>query len=326
MTVKGKNLILGLGAPIVDLLLFVSQDFWDSVEGEPGGSQPITFAEMQTLIERSGAQPLSVPGGSTANTLRGLAAFGFSCAQLGMVGRDAEGQALRTALFRAGIRPIFWEDSHPTSRVLCLVSPTGERTMRSCLGASQYMRPHHLTVEPFTLARHLHVEGYALYAAGTAQRAAELAQNHGLSISLDLGSFEVVRQFEAELSDLLDEYADVVFGNEDEVEALLGVRGEEACDALAEQCEVAVVMMGDRGAWVRRGGEKFHCPAQPVAHPRDTTGAGDLFAAGFLAGYLAPISLRRSADLGVRTAAAVIQEKGGVIPEGRWEELRRLAL
>lgn len=317
--------VLGLGAPIVDLVVSVSDAFLAELPGELGGSEPIDHSTLKALVTKSGGQPKMIPGGSTSNLLRGLAGFGTSCVQLGMIGKDAVGQEFIKAMRAAGVTPLLKESDEHTSQVLCLVAPSGQRTMRFCLGASRLLKPEHLTAEQFVGHQHLHVEGYSFYAPGTAEKAMELAQNEGLSISLDLSSFEVVRAFLPQFMHVLEEYVDVVFANEKETEALLGVSGEKGCDALAALCEVGIVMMGAKGAWIRRGVQKMHIPAVPVFKPVDTTGAGDLFGAGFLHGYLDHYPLQQCGELGSHAAAAVIRDWGAVIPATEWDRLRALA-
>lgn len=313
--------ILGIGGPILDLILHVSDDFLGSVPGEKGGMEPIDFESLQKIIRESGGEPVCVPGGGARNTLHGLARFGEKCALLGMVGQDPLGLKYRSLLADQGIHPLLVESKTPTALVLSLVTPDGERTMRTFQGASTEIRGHHLNAAHFHEARLVHLEGYTLFNKDLTETAMRLAKEGGAKISFDLASFEIVRSFKGTILPLLEKYVDIVFANQEEVGALLGEKEEEkGCEALASLCEVSVVLMGQKGCWVKSGQEKKHCPAYPV-RPLDTTGAGDLFASGFLHGYLRGYPLEICAHYGAIAGRAVVQVVGPVIPHEQWESI-----
>jgi sugar/nucleoside kinase (ribokinase family) len=306
--VKYAAEVLGLGAPIVDLVVRVSDEFLAQIPGELGGRQAASMEQIEELVRLSGEEPVVVPGGSTTNLVRGMRGFGRECGMIGVVGGDAFGDRFVELM---GELP---RSKRPTSVVLCLVAPSGQRTMRSCMQASDDLGM--IDLEGME-CRHLHVEGYALFGCELAVGAMERAPQ----VSLDLASFEVVRQCRGKMVDVLSRHVDIVFANSAEARELTGQGPEEACDTLAEMCEVAVVMMGKEGAWIRGPGEKFHIPAQVVEQPLDTTGAGDLFAAGFLHGRLSGQSLKQSGQIGATAASAVVQVMGAAIPSEQWPSI-----
>lgn len=315
--------VVGLGAPVVDQVLLVSEEFLSTVCGEKGGQVPIDYATLREIIDSSEKIPKMFPGGSSTNTIKGLGNLGRKCALIGMIGSDKEGENFSTSLLDLGIVPLLAKSpSSPTSQVLCMVTPDGERTMRSYLAASTEMTCNDLSDKDFKKIKLLHVEGYGVYNMSLLLSAMDFAKEEGAKISLDLASFEVVQQFKREFLDILDSYVDVVFANEKEVDVLFGLGEKKSCQELAKLCEVAVVLMGGDGCYVSEGSFLHHCPAFTVPCVIDSTGAGDLFAGGFLHGYLGGIELEECARYGALLGAEVIQSQGAEIPLQNWEKLQ----
>lgn len=315
-----KYEIIGIGGPILDQLVRVTDAYLETVPGEKGGMEPVTYEQLERIVAASGSQSVFVPGGSARNTLHGLARFGEKCALVGMVGNDSRGKAYRKLLEEQGIVPLLLESPTPTAIVLSLVTPDGERTMRTFQGASVEIRGRHLDPRLFVGVKLVHLEGYALFNDDLVETAMRLAQEAGAKVSFDLASFEIVKAFRPHILYLLECYVDLIFCNEEEAKTLLGLKEEEACDRLAGLCEVAIVLMGRNGCWVRSGDQKKHCPAYPV-EPLDTTGAGDLFSSGFLHGYMRGYPIEICAHYGAIAGRAVVEVMGPVIPHEAWEEI-----
>jgi len=201
----------------------------------------------------------------------------------------------RNRLEQRGICPLLTEsESDATAQVLSLVTPDGQRTMRCFLGASTGFNSSHLKEEHFSGIKLLHCEGYALY-NGDGELVREsmvMAKKSGAKVSLDLASFEVVRRYRMILLELLEKYVDIVFCNEDEAK-VINPDGtvEETAQYLASMCQVAVVTLGSKGCFVASGAQTIYYPTKPI-QCIDTTGAGDIFASGFLHTYLQGHSLR----------------------------------
>ena len=166
-----------------------------------------------------------------------------------------------------------------------------------------------------------HVEGYQLNDPDLVFRTLETAKAAGLIISIDLANAEIVCRNKTFIRQMLNEYVDVVFCNELEAEELTGLSPAEACDELSTLCSIAVVTMGEQGSWARRGNEKIHMEALPTK-AIDTTGAGDLYASGFLHGYLKGASLKECMWQGTYIAAQVVKRIGAEIPEDIWEDIQ----
>lgn len=311
--------VVGIGSPILDHLIMVEESYLDQLRGEKHGMEAVNYDEMIQIIKESGAIPRSISGGSCANTIKGLASLKHSCAMIGKIGKDDVGKKVMKGFQDFfDILPLFrYSSTTPTAQVVCLVTPDGERTCRSFLGAGKEMTGNDLNPAHFAETRLVHIEGYTLLCEGLTYRAMELAKKAGATVSFDLGSFEIVQTYRESLLEMLEEFVDIVFSNEEETLALTGKQPEEGCDFLKSLCNISIVMVGAHGCWIGHQHEKFHCPAYP-ATVVDRTGAGDLFASGFLHGYLLEKSLMESAKIGSMTAGSVVEVVGAEIPQARW--------
>ncbi|SCA63367.1 Uncharacterized protein SCG7109_AN_00090 [Chlamydiales bacterium SCGC AG-110-M15] len=320
MSTEEKYDVLALGAPVIDLFITVSEEFLNDIEGEKAGTLPVSHRTLFDLVEQSKVEPKIIPGGSATNTLKALSNLGQSCAIVGKAGRDDAADQYASSLKEQGIQSILARSDSETAHVLCLVTPDGERTMRSCLAASTEMNVDDLHQDMFEGIRLLHVEGYSLYNLPVTKKAMLLAKNAGAKISLDLASFELVHSFHNELHNFLENSVDIVFCNQFEAKAFTGNEPKEACEHLGRLCEVSVVCMAEHGCWVHANHELQYCPAYPVGSV-DNTGAGDLFSGGFLHGYLEGMDVAECAHYGAVLGREIVQIYGAEIPIDHWSKL-----
>ena len=313
--------VIGVGSPIVDLVADVSEKLLTSVSGKKGGMELIDTPTMESIIELLEREPVKAPGGSAGNTTFALARLGMTCSFLGKLGEDENGGYYRHAFQRKntdGSR--FKTDANlPTACCISLVTPDSERTMRTNLGAAMTLSPDEITVADFRGCGHAHIEGYLLFNRELMMKVVESAKEAGCTISLDLGSFEVVEASRDILDDMLGRYVDIVFANEDEAAGFCGDSDPEAgLDALSGLCGSAAVKIGKDGAWMKDGTGKIHVPADSVEHVLDTTGAGDFWAAGFLYGYLNGRDLPTCGRYGSILGGHVVQSMGTHLEEEVW--------
>jgi sugar/nucleoside kinase (ribokinase family) len=300
--------IIGVGSPIVDAIAHVDEAFLRDVPGEKGGMELVDAATIAELLARIDSPPVETPGGSAGNTLFALARMGVPAAFLGKIGGD-------TGSFKStGV---------PNGRCLSLVTPDGERTMRTDLGAAMTLGPEEVTIADFEKAEHCHIEGYLLFNRDLMLRVLQRAREAGCTISLDLASFEVVEAARDILPQLLRDYVTVVFANEEEAEAFTGLGGDYPAMAaqLSGLCDCAAVKVGAEGAWVAKGGRVEKVEAVPAAEVVDTTGAGDLWAAGFLYGWFQQRDIAECARIGALLGSAVVQQEGSVLPDAVWNDI-----
>lgn len=317
--------VLGVGAACIDLLMTVSEEFLAQIPGEKGGSQAIEFEKLNQIISESQTLPHIATGGSCANMIKGLASLGEECAFLSQVGSDAMGEHFTQYMRKLGIATLFSKSEYSTSRVLCLITPDGQRTMRFYVGCSKEISNTYLQPDYFKGVELVHLDAYTLRNGNLTRQVMELAKEAGAKVSLDLSSFEIIREFHTTLVELLPLYVDIVFANEDEAKAVTGFDAMGGCFKLQEMCLIGVVLIGKKGCLVGHRGEIFHSPAFP-ARLVDSTGGGDLFASGFLFGYLNGYSLTQCARLGNRLGGAVVEVQGAELPPEKWEQIRATLL
>ncbi len=313
--------VLGAGHACMDLLIPVSEEFLTLVPGKKGGAQPIEIEKLNSLLIASQIKPRLATGGSCANTIKGLASLGEQCAFLSHVGTDALGEHFIQYMKSLGIVGLFSKSIQPTAQVLCLITPDGQRTMRFCAGCSEEMSDNDLHPAYFKSVKLLHIEAYIMRNGHLVESLMQLAKKANAIISIDLSSFELIHQFHEPLTKLLLQYVDIVFANKDETKALTGLDAFKGCFKLQEMCPIAVVLMGKNGCLVGHQGKVMHSPAFP-AQVIDSTGAGDLFASGFLYGYLQNDSLAKCARIGNRLGSAIVEVQGTELPAEKWELVR----
>lgn len=313
--------IIAIGAPVVDHIIRVDEQYLRSLKGGKGGMVLINYHTLNDILAKLHGEATLTAGGSAANTIKGMARLGNRCAFWGKIGHDAAGNRFIDSLQTLGILPLMNYSKTPTAHALCLVTPDGERTMRTYLGASLEMAAQELQDAVFENVKLAHFEGYNLLKTHLTETGMALAKKMGARVSLDLASYEIVTAHRERILELLTKYVDIVIANADEAWALLGLPPQECCLALTDVCEVAVVLFGAGGCWVGNKGKVFHGAPFPV-QPIDTTGAGDLFASGFLHAYLQGWPIQECARAGNLTGSAVVQVLGAEIPPVAWEQIK----
>lgn len=308
--------ILGIGAATIDLLITVDDQFMNRhLAVKKGGSNPFKPDAIEHILQQSHSFPKIVPGGSAANTVRALAKLGEKCAFYTHIGADNYGDQFSQNMHSHGIEQRFKRAPHYfTSHVLCLITPDSQRTF---LGFDQEVTDCSPTKEDFKDIKWVHIEARQLKNGVCVEKILQLCKEGGAKISLDLSSFELVREFKETLLHLIPHYVEIVFCNEDEIRALTGLSPEEGCLALQKLCPIVVVTRGPQGCLVGHQNTLLSIPTFP-ATPLDTTGAGDLFASGFLYGYLKGYSLFTCALIGNRLGSAVVEVIGAELPEEHW--------
>ena len=324
-TLENKDYeVLALSAAIIDHHFFITNEQLKLITNEKGGWAPIDYATLASILDKNESISKMTPGGSAANVIKGLTRLGEKCALIGKIGDDEKGEYYLKKLRDYGIIPFLKKGSLPTGQAICLITPDGQKTFRTYLGASHSLTDlnfdKELLHDKMTL---FHIEGFQIVDRDLVIRALKMVKEAQLIISLDLGNVEIVRQNKEFIYDILEDYVDIVFCNEREAKALTGLKACESCDRLAKLCDIAVVTMSERGSWVRKGNEKIYMEAFSVKSI-DSTGAGNLYESGFLHGYLNGYSLKKCAWIGSLLASYVVKRIGAEIPNSVWEEIREI--
>jgi len=316
-----ENDLLAVGAPIVDAVLKVSHEELLSVTGEANGMVLVTRAEQEAIIGSCVGSPNYFMGGSASNTAAAVSRLGLRTSLLGKIGNDEHGRiftqkaediALQTNLLRLS------QTNDDTACCLCLITPDGERTMRTHLGAAANITKNDVSVADILSYRHIHFEGYTLFNLDYVTHIAELAKEHDITMSIDLASFEVVRYASPFLNDFLREYMEIVFANEDEVNEFGGE------DILKSISPIVSLMRGANGAKIYYDRGKYHYNQFPYEAENiiDKVGAGDHFAGGFLYGYLRGFTPENASAVGTLLASNSIQYEGAEMPKEVWNRLK----
>jgi adenosine kinase len=308
--------VVGLGNAIVDVLARTDEAVLVR-EGLAKGSMALIDEARAAALSGMIGPSVLVSGGSAANTCAGVASLGGSAAFIGKVRKDELGASFAKDIRDAGVHfeTSAASDGPATACCYILVTPDGERTMNTFLGASQHLAPEDVDADVIAASRFVYLEGYLWdppAAKRAFRRAAEIAHGAGRKVALSLSdSFCVDRYRDEFLEFMRSGGVDVLFANESEARALYQTADTETALAnLAGDVKLAVMTRSEKGAVVVSGGVREDVPAHPVAEVVDATGAGDLFAAGFLTALARDASLRDAARLGALCAAEVLSHMG----------------
>lgn len=319
--------VTGIGNAIVDVLA-QSSDAELHRLGLPKGGMTLIDATAADQLYGKMATAIEVSGGSVANSMAGIASLGGRAGYIGKVKADQLGQVFTHDIRAAGVEFSCGhaKDGPATARCLILVTPDGQRTMSTYLGACVELGPEDIDEALIARSKVSYLEGYLWdppRAKEAMLKAANLAHKHGGRVALSLSDSFCVHRHRNEFSRLIEDHVDILFANEDELYALTETDNfESALAAVRGRCEVAVLTRGAQGAVVLANEERFVIAAEPVASVVDTTGAGDLFAAGFLYGFTNGYGPGDAARIGAICAAEIISRVGARSPRSLAELLR----
>lgn len=324
MNFKNKTLIVGVGSALVDILARENDAFLEAAGAAKGGMTLVDAAKIDRLIDLTTGDNAVVPGGSACNTAMGVGKLGGLARFVGKRGEDELGEAFEADLVAHGVMPTLFLSDDPTGRVLSVVTPDAQRTMFTFLGAAAAMAPEEITPACFQDAAVVHVEGYLLFNRELMDAVLKAAKAAGAKISLDLASFNVVEESRDLLDAIVAEYIDILIANEDEALAFTGEKDEsKALEIMARDVGIAALKTGARGSMIAGNGEVVSIQAMGDGKPAvDTTGAGDLWAAGFLYGLVNGMDLEQCGAIGSCCGFEVCQLVGAKISDDGWERIK----
>ena len=314
---------VGVGAALIDLVTSVNEGWIVRHKKPKGGMNPMNWGEMGRIL--GNVEKISIiPGGSASNTMIGLARLGGKARFVCKVGNDDLGDTYSLNLCRNGVEGYIRKSSTPTGRVLSAVTPDAQRTMFTYLGASAELLPTEISEVSLQNSVLIYLEGYLAYNPSILLHCAHIAKSSGLEVAFDCGSFGVVQDCRFIIDKLIEERSiDILIANEDEARILTSVEEDLACMEMAKMAKIAIVKMGKKGSIIGMKDEIFKVEA-PEVKAIDTTGAGDLWASGFLYGYLNDWSLEKCGKLASASAAEVVQVVGPIIPDEGYERLIKI--
>ena len=319
--------VIGIGNALTDVLVNLRNEDVLHNHNIARGSMSLVDSELQSQISKEVAglpHSLSL-GGSADNTIRAMARLGTEVGFIGKVGHDNTGDRFEQALRNLGIEGKIFRGNKPSGKCISLVSPDGERTMLTHLGAAAEMHAEDISKELFDGYDCLYIEGYLVQEHSLIETAIRTAKEQGLQVAIDLASFNVVEENLDFLRSIVAKYIDIVFANEDEARVFSGeAEPINALQYISEMCDLVVVKIGTKGALIKHKGEVIHIGIMAAAKRVDTTGAGDFYAAGFMYGLCEGLSLRQCGTIGAITAGKVIEVVGPTLGEEAWSEIEVL--
>lgn len=319
--------VAGLGSAIVDIIARCDDAFLAAQALEKGTMRLIDAEEAARLYGEIGAA-VEVSGGTVPNSCVGVASFGGKAAFMGKIANDQFGEIFAHDLRAAGVsfagNPV--AGSAPTARCLILVTPDGERTMNTHLGAAAELSTHEVDAALIRASRTLYLEGYSFdgpLAKAAFHEAARIARDAGAAVGLTLSDPFCVERHRQSFLDFIRSGVDLLFANERELLTLYETEDlTQACTRLRADCALSAVTRGENGSLILTPERVLEIEAEPVARVVDTTGAGDLYAAGFLFGRARGLDLRICGRLASIAAAEIISHIGPR-PETSLAELAR---
>lgn len=315
--------ILGIGNALVDVLFEIgNDDLLNNLQLPKGSMQLVDAKRNEEILEHTKSfNKKLVAGGSASNTMRGIALLGGNASYIGIVGDDELGNRFESEMIKSNVKTALFKSSSYTGNASTFISKDGERTFATYLGAAVELSPNHITPNTFSDSDILHIEGYLVQNHALIEKAVFEAKNAGMHVSLDLASYNVVEENKEFLLRIVKEYVDILFANEEEAKAFTGENPENALEQISELCEYAIVKVGKNGSLIKHHNDRVNID---IIHGSvvDTTGAGDLYASGFLYGLANNYSIEKSGNIAKILSGNIIQVVGVQMEDKQWDEIR----
>lgn len=317
--------ILGMGNALTDVLVQLDNETHLEKLGLPKGSMQLVDSDKNTAVQEyiGNMSKQMIAGGSASNTMRGIACLGGYSTFVGMVGNDEVGKVFEQELKDTGVSTNLFFSNTPSGTATAFISPDGERTFATHLGAAIGMTAELLTPELFKGYDIFHIEGYLVQNHDLIRKAVHIAKYEGLKVSLDLASYNVVEENLEFLQTLVRDYVDILFANEEEALAFTGKQPEEALDIISKMVEYAIVKVGKKGSLIKYKGNVV---SEGITDNKrvDTTGAGDFYAAGFLYALASGMTVEKAAHYGKILSGNIIEVVGVKLTPEQWNNIKRM--
>jgi len=315
--------VLGIGNALTDILAFIDNDDLLVKFNLPKAGMTLIDAETKNSLQEaiSDKEKFTAAGGSASNTIVGLARLGVEAGFIGSVGKDYYGNFYKEDLKKNGVNPLLITSDNQLSGIATtLISKDGQRTFGTYLGAAANISHADLRPEYFEGYQYFYIEGYLVQNLDLISTAISMAKEKGLKVILDMASYNVVEANRDYLLEIIPKYVDIVFANEEEAKALYNSSIEDALNKLAEITDIAIVKVGKKGSFIKQGETSIHIHAID-SKCIDTTGAGDLYATGFIYGLINSQALEKCGEYGSLLAGNVIEVVGPKMTDKKWIEL-----
>jgi sugar/nucleoside kinase (ribokinase family) len=316
--------ILGIGNALVDILTIIDDDKILEDFDLPKGSMQLVDAKKSELV-KSGTtkyERIWSSGGSAANTIHGLAMLGLNTRFIGSVGKDEAGDLFKSEMQKAGVDTILLRKDSQTGTAVTLISPDSERTFATHLGAATEISSDDLSIDYFRDYDILYLEGYLINDFGFIETACRMAKDADMTIALDLASYNVVEYNLNSFESIINGFVNILFANELEAKAYTGLDPLQALPRISSSVDIAVLKTGAEGSVISDHGNLLRIDPYPVKC-NDTTGAGDLYASGFLFAYANGFDMSLCGKIGSLLAARVIEIVGARMDDRTFAGIRK---
>jgi sugar/nucleoside kinase (ribokinase family) len=316
--------VIGMGNALVDVMTILKSDQTLDEFALPKGSMQLVSKEFSNRILAGtlGLEKKQSSGGSAANTIHGIANLGVETGFVGKIGKDNLGRFFEKDLKKNNIIPILFHDLEETGRSIAMISKDSERTMATYLGAAIDLQEEDITSDIFHGYDFFHIEGYLVQNRDLIRKSMRLAKSHGLTVSIDMASFNVVGENRDFFEEIIRDYVDIILANELEAKKLTGNKPGKALGMMADMASIAVIKLGKSGSLVKSGSEEHTIGVEKVRNI-DTTGAGDLYASGFIYGLCRNQSLDICGRIGAILGAHITEVIGAKLEEATWDLIRQ---
>ncbi|MEA2037673.1 MAG: adenosine kinase [Nanoarchaeota archaeon] len=322
-----KHDVVSIGNPLMDILIDVEEDFLKEINLVKGNMHLVdekTIEEIEGKLDKNKIK--LAPGGSEANTLTALAMLGHKVVYFGKVAEDAHGEQYHNKLVESGVISKVIKVGGVTGRAVTFITPDSERTFATHLGVAPELEDNEINEGDIMEARFLHLTAYILLSEKTrkaAMLALEIAKKNNVKVCFDVADPNVVKGNKDIIKSVIEDYADIVIANEEEAKAFTGQEAESAVETLSKLVGIAVVKIGREGSLIKEKDSIIRIPGFK-ANAVDTTGAGDIYAAGFLYGLLNDFSLDVCGKIASFIASKVVEVKGARLEKMPVDDINRI--
>lgn len=306
--------VFGIGNAMMDFLIEVEHDVLDELKINKGQFKGISEEEMRIIFEKIEMKKFQrMPGGSTSNIIYGIAQLGGKVVFCGKVGKGDNAKLYEQKLIDVGARSRLVKSDLQTGKVLSFITPDSERSFLAFSGATITIVKDDIIEEDIKQSKILNIEGYILQSEDTREiaiHAIDIAKKHNVPVSVDLNDAGMIEQNIQFLKDIIKEKIDIIFVNEIEAEAFTDEKDlSKALDQISELSSIVVLKNGSKGSYIQNGKKIYEIPSYK-ANAIDTTGAGDMYAAGFLFGLTNRYDLETSGKIGSLAASKIVEQIG----------------
>jgi len=320
--------VFGIGSAIMDFFIQVESNELIELNLKKGQFHLIDEIQSKKILEKiKHAEMKTAPGGSSANTLYGVALLGGKVVFCGKVGNDEHGDIYEQKIAGENAKSAITRiEGHSTGHAITFITPDAERTFAVHLGAAIKLEKIDIFYEDLKNSKFLHIEGYQLEDPKLREvslAAMQFARTNGIKVSIDLGDPGIVARNNKDIRMMIRNYAHIVFANEEEAKALTEKEPKEALDLISEMADIAVVKLGKDGSLIKQK-EKIYEIVPHTVKSIDSTGAGDMYAAGFLYGLTHNYTLKQCGNIGSFLAAKVVEQIGARLDSVDKEEVEKI--